>query len=138
MSFTGRVYELSPYLMWARRHYGTVPFDLATSGMPTASRELVGVPTSIEDPRAWEHLRAAIAAYNDVPLNETLAALGTSHALWLAYASLLSPGDDVLIEEPSYEPVWLMPQALGANVVRFPRLASNGYRLDPAHVANAM
>ncbi len=132
------MYEPSPYLLWARRYYGTVPYDMAASGMPTASREMLGMPASIENPRAWDELRAAIAAYNDVPLGESIAALGTSHALWLAYAALLSPGDELLLENPFYEPMALKARAQGVNVVHFDRLASDGYALDVARIAKAM
>ncbi|RYG84871.1 aminotransferase class I/II-fold pyridoxal phosphate-dependent enzyme, partial [bacterium] len=132
------VYAKSPYLLWARRFYGTVPFDLAASGIPTVPRDLLGMPSSLENPAAWNELRAALAAYNDVRLDECVVALGTSHALWLAFASLVKPGDEVLLESPSYEPIELKARAFGATVVRFERAASEAYALSPARIAKAM
>src|ERR1700738_2211371 len=95
------------YLEWARRLYGTVRYDLATSGVPTAPRSERGVPDAaqLDDPSGTARLREAIATHNAVPAREAIAARGTPHGLWLAYAALPSPGDDVLVESPVYEPL---------------------------------
>jgi aspartate/methionine/tyrosine aminotransferase len=127
------------YLEWARRFYGRVAFDLASSGIPTVPRAELGGPTTrLDDPAGWESLRAAISAHNDVPQREAVAALGTSHALWLAYATLLAPGDDVLVEGPGYEPLWRIAEGVGANVVRFGREPAERFAIDPARIARAM
>jgi aspartate/methionine/tyrosine aminotransferase len=126
------------YLAWARRFYGKVPFDLATSGMPTVTAGELGQPEApMDDPAGWDALRAAVARHNDVPEREALPALGTTHALWLAYASLLSAGDDVLIESPGYEPLRRIAEGVGARPVFFERPAASAYALDPDRVARA-
>jgi aspartate/methionine/tyrosine aminotransferase len=128
------------YLEWARRHYGNVRFDLATSGMPTVTMAELGLPEAgeIDDPSGWERLRGAIATYNAVPVSEAMAALGTTHALWLAYASLAGAGDDVLVEEPAYEPLVRIAEGIGARVVRFARDPRDRFALDPDRVARAL
>jgi aspartate/methionine/tyrosine aminotransferase len=128
------------YLAWARRFYGQVRLDLATSGMPTCPLGELGVPDAaeLEDVTGWARLREAIATYNDVPVAEAIATLGTSHGLWLAYASLTSPGDDVLVEDPAYEPLLRAAEGVGARVVRFVREEGEGYVLDPERIARAM
>ncbi len=127
------------YLRWARRFYGQVPFDLASSGMTTVTHDELGSPaTSLDDPSGWGRLRAAIARYNAVPPDEAIATLGTTHALWLAYATLLSPGDDVLIENPGYEPLDRIAEGIGARVVKFERSFADRWALDPARVARAL
>jgi len=126
------------YLLWARRFYGKVPFDLATSGMPAVPTSDLGAPASFDDPHGWEKLRDAIARYNAVTPEEAIAALGTTHALWLAYATLLAPGDDVLVEAPGYEPLERIAEGVGARVVRFDRVASEKWAIDPARVERAM
>ena len=129
------------YLEWARRLYGQVRFDLATSGTPIVD---VARLRSREDAApdapaaAWEGLRDAIAAYNGVPRDEVMPALGTTHALWLACAAVLSPGDDVVVEDPAYEPLIRIPEGAGARVVTFRREARDGFALDPEAVARAM
>lgn len=133
------MFRPTQYLRWARRFYGKVPFDLASSGMTTAAHEELGAPpTSLDDPTGWERLREAIAHYNAVPTDEAIAALGTTHALWLAYATLLSPGDDVLIESPGYEPLERIAEGIGARIVKFERVAADRWALDPARVARAL
>lgn len=128
------------YLDWARRLYGTVRFDLATSGMPTVTLAELGVPpaTELDAATGTERLREAIAAYNAVAVAEAIASLGTSHALWLAYTSLAGPGDDVLVEEPAYEPLIRVAEGIGARIVRFTRDAHDHFALDPDRVARAM
>jgi len=128
------------YLEWARRFYGKVRFDLATSGIPTVPTSELGVDgaTALDDPSGWERLRAAIARYNDVSTSEAIAALGTTHALWLAYATLTSPGDEVLVESPAYEPLVRIAEGVGARVIRFERAAQDGFALDPDRIAGAI
>jgi aspartate/methionine/tyrosine aminotransferase len=127
------------YIAWTRKFYGNVPYDLATSGMPLAKWGDLGLPPpDVDDPSAYRRLRAAIAAYNDVPVESVLAAAGTSNALFLAYAAILSPGDEILVETPGYEPLTRAAEGLGATVRTFPRLADEGYRVVPERVAAAM
>ncbi len=129
------------YLDWARRFYGQVRFDLATSGIPTVtgSEFRVADATAEEEPPApWSHLRRAIAIHNDVSEDEVLPALGTTHALWLACASLVSPGDDVLVESPAYEPLIRIAEGTGARVVHFSREARDAFAIDPERIGRAM
>jgi aspartate/methionine/tyrosine aminotransferase len=126
------------YLEWALRFYGQVPYDLATSGIPQVPLADLAPLPDIEDPSGPAKLVAAIARYNGVSRDEVVPALGTTHALWLAYATLLRPGDEVLVEAPSYEPIWLSARATGARVLFFEREEADRYRLDPARVAAKM
>jgi aspartate/methionine/tyrosine aminotransferase len=134
------VYEPPKYLAWAIANYIGVKLDLATSGMlPFPLADLTNAPaTSLDDVQGWARFRAAIAHYNDLPEEECIAALGAAHALWLAYASLTSPGDDILVEEPAYEPLLRAAAGVGARVVRFKRDPEQGFQLDPATIARAM
>jgi aspartate/methionine/tyrosine aminotransferase len=83
-------------------------------------------------------LRTSIARYNSVREEECIATLGAAHALWLAYAALTSPGDDILVEEPAYEPLLRAASGVGARVVRFKRDPEQAFALDPAAIARAM
>ncbi|HEY4014039.1 MAG TPA: pyridoxal phosphate-dependent aminotransferase [Polyangiaceae bacterium] len=128
------------YLDWARRFYGKIRFDLATSGIPIVSLDELGVPTprELDDPAGGERARHAIAIHNGVPADEAIAALGTTHALWLAYTCLAGPGDDILVEDPAYEPLIRIAEGIGARVVRFTRDPGENFALDPERVARAM
>jgi aspartate/methionine/tyrosine aminotransferase len=126
------------YIEWARRRFGQVRYDLATSGIPTVPAEERPEPLAyLPSGEAWCRARAAIARYNDVPEREALAALGTTHGTWLALATLLSPGDAVLVEEPAYEPLLRTAEGVGAEVTRFTRPAEASFAIDPDRIARA-
>jgi len=80
---------------------------------PVPARELGDVPP-LDDAGAWETLRGRMARHIGVREGEVLPLLGTTHALFTAYASLVSPGEDVLVEHPSYEPMYRIAEGLGA------------------------
>jgi hypothetical protein len=134
------VFGRTRYLEWARRFYGRVRFDLASSGATPVPLSFIGLPPaeSLDDPSGWEALQAAIAHANDVPPGEATAALGTTHALWLAYACLTSAGDEVLVESPGYEPLSRIPEGMGLSVKHFERPAAERFALDPARVEAAL
>lgn len=52
----------------------------------------------------------------------------------LAMAALLEQGDEILVEEPTYEAVLSTAEYLGAHVRRFPRSFESGFQLDPREV----
>lgn len=129
------------YIEWATKFYGKVPFDLASSGIPPVSWPEVGASErepERDDLGAYVALRDAIARYNDVPATDVVPALGTSQGIFFAYAATLSPGDEILVETPGYEPLTRTAQGLGAGVRTFERRASEGFAVSPERVAAAM
>jgi aspartate/methionine/tyrosine aminotransferase len=137
------VFPPSRYLAWASRLFGTVELELATSGIPLLRAEELA-PIAEEgarragDAACFAELREKIAVYNDVALAEVVPALGASQAIHLAYAAMLSPGDEILVENPGYEPLVRAAEGLGARVRRFARDPARGYRVDLERVAAAM
>lgn len=127
------------YIAWAMAFYGKAPYDLAASGIPHAPWAELGLsPPDLDDPTAYARLREAIEAYNDVGAGEAVATLGTSHAIFVAYAAMLSPGDEVLVEHPGYEPLTRAAEGLGARVRTFDRPEREGFAVAPERVAAAM
>jgi aspartate/methionine/tyrosine aminotransferase len=51
---------------------------------------------------------------------------------------MLAPGDEILVENPGYEPLLRCAEGLGATVRRFERTEKDGFRVDPERVAAAM
>jgi aspartate/methionine/tyrosine aminotransferase len=78
-------------------------------------------------------LREAIAAKEGVGPEQVVAADGTSMANMLAMAALIAPGDEVLIEQPTYEPLLAVARFLGARITRFNRRPED-FALDPDEV----
>jgi aspartate/methionine/tyrosine aminotransferase len=132
------MFARTAYLEWAYKYYGRVKFDLASSGMTTVSLGELGVPELLDDVGAYSELRRRVAAFHGVPLDEVAIALGTTQALFLAYAAVLSPGDDVLVEAPTYEPLVRIAEGLGARVSFFDRTPAARWAIDPARVSAAI
>jgi aspartate/methionine/tyrosine aminotransferase len=133
------VFGPTRYISWALEFYGKVPYDLASSGIPLVKWSELGLPApEIDDPAAFQTLTKAIARYNDVSPEEVTPALGTSNAIFLAYAAMLSPGDEILVEQPGYEPLTRAAEGLGATVRTFTRRLEDGFRVVPERVAAAI
>lgn len=127
------------YIEWARQFYGQVPYDLASSGIPHAPWSELGLATpDIDDIDAYRALPEAIAKHTCRSAEEAVPALGTSHAIFLAYASIASPGDSILVEAPGYEPLTRTAEGLGLEVRNFERPQKNGFLVDPDRVAARM
>jgi aspartate/methionine/tyrosine aminotransferase len=86
----------------------------------------------------YEPLQKALAAKCDVSPSCVVAATGTSMANHLVMAALINPGDEVLIEHPTYELLVSTAQYLGADVKRFSRTFENNYQLDLEEVARLL
>lgn len=89
-------------------------------------------------------LRQAIArnlapcgvSYN--PRNEILITSGVSEALDLAFRTILCPGDEVLIPEPSYVSYAPVTVLAGAKPVFIKTAAEDGFRVSPEMVEKAI
>ena len=132
------MYTETHYLTWANRLFGSVQHNLARGGMRPVPLQELGEPPRLDDSCAWNRLRDRIARFNATTPAEVLPALGTTHALWLALSALVRPGDDVLVERPGYEPLWRIPQGLGANVIEFERSLADGFALRPERIASRL
>ncbi|HEV2745732.1 MAG TPA: pyridoxal phosphate-dependent aminotransferase [Allosphingosinicella sp.] len=138
----GRRAMRSDYMHWAKTQ-PPVPFNLASSEV--AHHPLDQLPIAIADLELngasyyrYPPLRQAIADKSGVAADCVVTADGTSMANFLAMAALIEPGDEVLIEQPSYEPLLAVASFLGGVVRRFPRRAEQGFRLDPDQVGRAV
>lgn len=132
----------SEYMLWAKT-CSHATFNLANSGM--IGYPLAGLPAKIEDLEingstyyGYEPLQKAIAEKCGVTTDCVVATNGASLGNFLALAATLEPGDEVLIEHPTYELLVSTAQYLGAQVVRFPRRSENDFRLDPRDIESAI
>lgn len=111
------------YLEFAIRHFGSAEYDLASSGAPAVQSSELGYEAA-DEPEARQRFLWAIAGRYQVPLEVMLPTLGASGALYTVCKALLRPGVAVAVETPSYEPLWRVPEGLGARVSRFSRAGS--------------
>jgi len=128
----------SDYMQWAKTQ-SRAKFNLATSGV--GSFPLHELPVTIEQLEingdstyGYAPLQHAIAKKCGVNPDCVVAAAGTSMANHLAMAALINPGDEVLLEQPTYELLTSTLLYLGAAVKRFARSEESGYALDPAQI----
>jgi aspartate/methionine/tyrosine aminotransferase len=136
-------YAHSPYLVWVKTQ-PKAKYNLATSGV--MNFPLAQLPLRLENLEisgqtpgyGYAPLQQALARHAKVPKECVVAAIGTSMAIYLAYAGTLEPGDDALVEQPAYESMFLAAQLAGANVVRFQRRFENGFAIDPSEIERAI
>ena len=119
---------------WAKLH-SVATFNLATSGMMGLPLAELGV--SIDDleingvnPYGYMPLIEAIATRYRVPQECVVTATGTSLANHLALAAATEPGDEILVEQPSYDPILCAAQYLGLKIRRFQRPAERNFDID--------
>lgn len=125
----------SEYMQWAKTHPHQSRFNLASSGLmnyPLAELRVKLEDLELSGPSyyGYEPLQKALAAKSGVSPQCVVAATGTSMANHLVMATLLEPGDEVLIERPTYELLTSVAQYLGAEVKRFERRVEDGFRID--------
>jgi aspartate/methionine/tyrosine aminotransferase len=119
-------------------------FNLATSGL--ANYSIAKLPVRLEDLEltssggayGYEPLQRRLAAKCEVSPECVVSAAGTSMANHLAMAALVDPGDEVLIEHPTYGLLLDVAQYLGARVRRFPRRFENEFQIEPGMVQQAI
>lgn len=78
----------------------------------------------------YRPLVEGIAMRYDVKPEQVVTTQGTSMANYLAYAAVLRPGDEVLIEKPAYEPLLAVAKLMGARMRRFARPFRNKFQVD--------
>jgi len=132
----------APYMEWAKTR-PAARFDLAISNVLACTLEdLPGAATALEltgrNDNGYAPLLEAIGRRYRMPASQVTTAQGASGANFLVCAALLSPGDDVLVERPGYDPLMGAPRLLGANTVRYDRTFDDRFALDPARIAAAM
>jgi aspartate/methionine/tyrosine aminotransferase len=133
----------SDYMHWSKTQ-SRARFNLATSGVgPFPLRELpVDLKTLEINGRdnGYDYLplQKAIAAHHGVDPDCVVESVGTSMANHLAMASIIEPGDEVLIEHPAYGPILDVARYLYADVKRFPRTDENGWAVDPKVVRDCI
>jgi len=113
--------------------HGRARYDLSSSDMPGYRLSEVGglSDCSLAENHVGggEPLRAELARIYGGQPEDYLVTAGASEANFAVCAALVSPGDRVLVERPTYQPLETIPRGLGAAVTRLPRKEVDGYRL---------
>src|SRR6267143_6093540 len=125
----------SEFMHWAKTR-PKVKYDLALSGvlnLPFVELDVKQNELELHGDNAYGYrpLVDAIAQHRYVPPeNVVTVSGGTSMANHLAMAALLEHGDEVLIEQPTYDPLLAIAEYLGAKIKRFPRKFEDEFKID--------
>lgn len=125
---------LAPYIRWAKTRE-PAEIDLAGSNLLACTLEdLPGAAEAVQltanNDNGYAPLVEAIAQHTGATTDRVVTSTGCSGANFLTIAALVGPGDDVLIEQPGYDPLVGACTLLGARVKRVRRPFSLGFQLD--------
>lgn len=131
----------APYMEWAKAR-PSPECDLAISNVLACTlADLPGAADALalsgRNDNGYAPLLEAIAHRYGVTPDQVTTAQGAAGANFLVFAALLSPGDDVLVERPGYDPLLGAARLAGATTIRFDRRLEEQYALDPARVETA-
>ena len=122
-------------MQWAKTRQ-TVKYDLALSGILNLPFAELGatiddLDLNGDNSYGYGPLVEALASHARVPReNVVTISGGTSMANHLAMAAAIEHGDEILIEQPTYEPLLALADYFGAQVKRFARRSEENYRVD--------
>jgi aspartate/methionine/tyrosine aminotransferase len=78
----------------------------------------------------YDGLRTTLADMYETKPERIVTTSGGSEANFLVFYSMLRPSDDVIVERPGYQPLWLTPQSLGANIIFCDRDPNDSFSVD--------
>jgi aspartate/methionine/tyrosine aminotransferase len=125
----------STYMHWAKTR-AKVKYDLALSGILNLPFTELGatiddIDLNGDNAYGYGPLVDALATHAQVPPECVVTICGgTSMANHLAMAAAIEHGDEILLEQPTYEPLLALADYFGAEVKRFARRAEDAYRVD--------
>jgi aspartate/methionine/tyrosine aminotransferase len=124
---------VSAYMEWAKLH-SPARYNLAVSGVLDCP--LSELPVRIEDleiggtgPYGYEPLLERLAKKSGIAVENVVHTIGTSMANYIALVALVHRGDEVLIEQPTYDPLLAILDHIGARVRRFERRSDKGFHI---------
>ncbi|EIE25705.1 PLP-dependent transferase [Coccomyxa subellipsoidea C-169] len=134
---------------WQSRYETTVKYNLADSGChPVRLSELVSDPAAVEKLLSLDlhyppvggtdALRELCASWHGAKPENVLVTVGAAEANSIAVASLLQPGDHMVVMEPNYRQVRGCAVNMGASVSAFPLDPARGWRPDLDALAAAV
>jgi aspartate/methionine/tyrosine aminotransferase len=129
-----RTHAHSPYMRWAKLS-SAAKYNLATSGVAAYPLAKLGISEGqleITGPSVYGYapLLDGVTHTFGVPRECVFTTAGTAMANHLALAATTEPGDEILVEQPTYELLLSTAKYLGLNIKRFQRPAEAAWQPD--------
>jgi aspartate/methionine/tyrosine aminotransferase len=125
----------SPYMHWAKTHFHA-KYNLANSGI--MNYPLSRLPVKFNDLAitgetyyGYPPLLREIGKRYDVRTDNIYTTLGTSFANYAVLEALYEPGDEIIIEHPTYELLLTAAAHVGYSVKRLYRRPENQFCVNP-------
>jgi capreomycidine synthase len=137
--------KIAPALLeyWLRDYYFNCSYDISCSGVESFSlgelRGILQLEQAELDRLVFRDsqslgapgLRQAIAdRWGDGNLDCAMATHGSSEAQFLILNALLRPGDEVVVLEPAYQPLYSIAESVGCELKPWRLRFENGFRPD--------
>lgn len=132
----------APFRTWSKL-YAPPRWDLTGSHVHACTlAELPGALEAVDligrNDEGYRPLLKALARRFQVEPDRVTTANGATGASFLALAALVRPGDKVLVEWPSYDPLAGTIRLLGGEVLDWNREWDHGFALDPDELARSL
>ena len=117
-------------------------YDLSRGSLDVAPHPTRDDGRRKETAASWDEAEAALVRaiagrYGVDPIHVALTP-GAGQAIVHALIAMLRPGDHVVVERPTYEPLHRVPEMLGASVARIDRRIEDGWQLVPERLAKVL
>ncbi len=125
---------------WFDTHQYEVEYDVGESAVKYLTFDELGVDLNKVPLRYGYHLglpelRQVIAEqYDGLSVEQVVVTTGASEANFATVASLVKPGDHVVVEHPNYPSLYEVPRSLGCDVTLFPLKAEQAFQPDLAEL----
>jgi aspartate/methionine/tyrosine aminotransferase len=77
-----------------------------------------------------DELKRTLCPMYDCTPDNIVTTTGASEANFLVFSSLLNQGDEFIVEQPGYQPMWLTPEMFGARRINWPRMFVDKFSVD--------
>ena len=125
---------------WLQNNHERAEYVLAFSKMKGLSKreydELVQYDLEPEldlgrgDPRGAYEFKQILMEIYGCGIDNIVTTSGGTQANFLVFLATLNKKDEFIIEQPSYQPMWLTPEMIGARKIPWLRRFEDGFRLD--------
>ncbi|MBI4245222.1 MAG: aminotransferase class I/II-fold pyridoxal phosphate-dependent enzyme [Planctomycetes bacterium] len=125
-------YKRVSYIDWLLQRVPQAQYDLGRSiihskPLSELGIDLKDIALDAKELRAYQPLSHK---YGVEPENIILSQGGATQALYIAYNSIVRPGDEVILEAPNYEPLYRLAVKLGGVVKILERSPEKDYQID--------